>query len=81
MVQLSTSHLNHCARELVPSKTVPPPIKLRNEMNTPQTDAARLSADYLKLGGKRRGKLDDNIIDTRKWDDEPEEGRRFGTDG
>lgn len=50
-------------------------------MNTPQTDAARLSADYLKLGGKRRGKLDDNIIDTRKWDDEPEEGRRFGTDG
>lgn len=46
-------------------------------MTTPQTNAAQLAADYLKLGGTRRGKLDDNIVDTRQWEDEPEEAAIF----
>ena len=46
-------------------------------MTTPQTNAAQLAADYVKLGGTRRGKLDDNIVSTRKWDDEPREAAAF----
>jgi len=46
-------------------------------MTTPQTNAAKLAADYLKLGGTLRGKLDDNIVDTKQWDDEPEEASTF----
>ncbi len=46
-------------------------------MTTPQTNAAQLAADYLKLGGTRRGKLDDNIVGTRQWHDEPEEASTF----
>lgn len=46
-------------------------------MAEPETDAAELAAHYVKLGGTRMGKLDDNIIETRKWDDEPEEASQF----
>jgi len=42
-----------------------------------QTDAAELAANYVKLGGTRQGMLDDNIIETRKWDDEPEDASAF----
>jgi hypothetical protein len=44
------------------------------------TEAARLAEEYVRLGGKRRAKLDDNIVDTRLWDDEPDEAAVFWRD-
>ncbi|WP_037088578.1 hypothetical protein [Neorhizobium vignae] len=46
-------------------------------MTGPSTEAARLAEEYLRLGGKRKAKLDDNIVDTRLWDDEPDEAAAF----
>ena len=36
-----------------------------------ETRPLRLAEEYLRLGGRRRVKVDDNIVSTRKWDDEP----------
>ncbi|MGE7368776.1 hypothetical protein ACQKKX_06830 [Neorhizobium sp. NPDC001467] len=36
-----------------------------------ETEALELAKEYRRLGGTRLAKMDDNIIDTRKWDDEP----------
>lgn len=36
-----------------------------------QTPSLRLAEEYLRLGGRRRVKVDDKIISTRKWEDEP----------
>jgi hypothetical protein len=36
-----------------------------------QTPSRRLAEEYLRLGGRRRAKLDDNLVGTRKRDDEP----------
>jgi hypothetical protein len=44
------------------------------------TEAARLAEEYVRLGGKRRAKLDDNIVDTRLWEDEPDEAAAFWRD-
>jgi hypothetical protein len=42
-----------------------------------ETDAAKLAKQYLSLGGKRRSKLDDNLVSTRQWEDEPGEATAF----
>jgi hypothetical protein len=42
-----------------------------------ETDAAKLAKQYLSLGGKRRSKLDDNLVSTRQWEDEPVEATEF----
>jgi hypothetical protein len=36
-----------------------------------------LAEEYLRLGGTRMAKMDDNIVDTRKWSPEPAEAERF----
>ncbi len=36
-----------------------------------RTPSLRLAEEYLRLGGRRRAKVDDNIVSTRKWDGEP----------
>lgn len=41
------------------------------------TEAARLSGQYLVLGGRRKSSADDNAISTRLWNDEPAEAREF----
>jgi hypothetical protein len=41
------------------------------------TPSLRLAKEYLKLGGTRKSKIDDNITDTRKWDDEPPQAAAF----
>ncbi|KAB1122149.1 hypothetical protein [Neorhizobium galegae] len=46
-------------------------------MSRTSTDAARLAEEYVRLGGKRKAKLDDNIVSTRLWDDEPQEAADF----
>ncbi|MBW6425448.1 hypothetical protein KX729_28940 [Rhizobium sp. XQZ8] len=49
-------------------------------MTEPSTNASRLAEEYVGLGGKRKGKLDDNIVSTRIWDDEPKEAAQFWRD-
>ncbi|MDM9627674.1 hypothetical protein QTL95_17380 [Rhizobium sp. S152] len=42
-----------------------------------ETNAHQPAERYLALGGKRLSNIDDNIVSTRKWDDEPVEASRF----
>ncbi len=38
-----------------------------------ETRSHELASEYLRLGGRRRAIMDDNLTDTRKWEpDEPE---------
>jgi hypothetical protein len=46
-------------------------------MSDLDTNAHQLAERYLALGGARRSKLDDNIVSTREWEDEPAEAARF----
>lgn len=46
-------------------------------MTEPSTNSARIAEEYIRLGGKRRLKLDDNIVSTRQWEDEPQEAAAF----
>ena len=36
-----------------------------------QTPSRQLAEEYLRLGGRRRAKVDDNLVSTRMWSDEP----------
>jgi hypothetical protein len=42
-----------------------------------ETNAADIAKEYQRLGGKRMAKMDDNLISTRKWEDEPPEAAAF----
>jgi hypothetical protein len=42
-----------------------------------KTPSLKLAEEYLRLGGRRRAKVDDNIVSTRQWDDEPAEAAEF----
>ncbi|MBB5041686.1 hypothetical protein [Shinella fusca] len=42
-----------------------------------QTHAARLAAQYLRLGGGRLAKIDDNQLSTRKWEHETPAAEAF----
>ncbi len=42
-----------------------------------ETPSLRLAEEYLRLGGRRRAKVDDNIVSTRKWEDEPATASAF----
>ncbi|MDE1157118.1 MAG: hypothetical protein PW791_02355 [Neorhizobium sp.] len=42
-----------------------------------ETNALKLARRYVELGGRRRSKLDDNIVSTRLWQDEPEDAKQF----
>jgi hypothetical protein len=55
------------------------PTKSRKEpiMTNLETNAVKLAKHYVELGGRRRAKLDDNIVSTRLWEDEPEDARHF----
>lgn len=41
------------------------------------TEVRRLAEEYLRLGGRRKSKIDDNITDVREWDDDPPEAEAF----
>lgn len=43
----------------------------------PEAKALDLAKEYKKLGGTRLAKMDDNVISTRQWDDEPNAASRF----
>lgn len=42
-----------------------------------QTHAAELATQYLRLGGRRLSKVDDNHVTTRIWESEPPEAEAF----
>lgn len=41
------------------------------------TPTAKLAAEYLRLGGRRRAKIDDNHVTTRLWEHETREAEAF----
>jgi hypothetical protein len=42
-----------------------------------KTPSLKLAEEYLRLGGRRRAKVDDNIVSTRLWEDDPTEAAAF----
>lgn len=42
-----------------------------------RTHAAKLAAQYLSLGGGRLAEIDDNQLDTRKWEHESRAAAAF----
>jgi hypothetical protein len=46
-------------------------------MNGEETEAHKLAKEYIRLGGKRRAIIDDNIVDTRKWEAEAPQAEAF----
>ncbi len=47
------------------------------ECLTSKTHSLNLAEEYMRLGGRRRANVDDNIISTRRWEDEPAEAEAF----
>jgi hypothetical protein len=48
-----------------------------SKLDDEKTPSLKLAEEYLGLGGTRRAKVDDNIVSTRKWEDEPAEAKAF----
>lgn len=48
-----------------------------SQLDDEKTPSLKLAEEYLSLGGTRRAKVDDNIVSTRKWEDEPAEAKAF----
>jgi hypothetical protein len=42
-----------------------------------ETRSLKLAKEYLRLGGHRRCKIDDNITTVRQWEKDPPEAERF----
>ncbi|MET0171749.1 MAG: hypothetical protein ABW206_05055 [Agrobacterium vaccinii] len=38
-----------------------------------ETSSHQIAMEYMRLGGRRLAKVDDNIVSTRTWEDEPAE--------
>ncbi len=51
-------------------------------MSAPETDTPllQLAKDYIKLGGKRRAVVDDNVVSTRDWEPDTSEAEAFWKD-
>src|SRR5262245_88133 len=43
-------------------------ISKEDGMEELKTEAAKLAEEYMRLGGTRRAKIDDNIVGIRKWE-------------
>lgn len=41
------------------------------------TPSLKLAKEYLRLGGNRKSKMDDNITSVRKWEDDTPEAEVF----
>lgn len=41
------------------------------------TEATRLAHEYLRLGGLRKSVVDDNLVNSRLWQDEPADARQY----
>ncbi len=41
------------------------------------TDVRKIAEEYMRLGGRRKSKIDDNITRVRAWEDDPPEAEAF----
>lgn len=41
------------------------------------TPSKKIADEYLALGGRRKAKVDDNIVSTRAWEDDSSEAAAF----
>lgn len=41
------------------------------------TLSLKIATEYLRLGGRRQAKVDDNIVSTRSWEDDPSEADAY----
>ncbi len=49
-------------------------------MSTTANRSKDLAAEYIRLGGKRRAVLDDNLVSTREWAEDTAEAEDFWRD-
>lgn len=42
-----------------------------------QTQSSKLAEEYIRLGGRRRSKMDDNATSVRQWEDDTPEAEVF----
>lgn len=42
-----------------------------------ETPSLKLAEEYIRLGGRRRAKVDDNIVSTRAWEPDTPEAAAF----
>jgi arginine deiminase len=42
-----------------------------------ETSSHKMATEYMRLGGRRLAKVDDNIVTSRTWEDEPKEAAAF----
>ncbi|WP_245292772.1 glycosyltransferase [Pararhizobium arenae] len=61
-------------RAILAEEKQPNEIVVSDDGKTPSLEMAE---EYMRLGGRRRVKVDDNIVSTRKWEDEPAEADAF----
>lgn len=59
---------------ILDADSAPNAAGVRDDEKTP---SLKLAEEYLRLGGQRRAKVDDNIVSTRKWEDESPEAAAF----
>lgn len=45
-----------------------------------KTESLKLAEEYMRLGGRRQAKVDDNIVSTREWDKDAPEAAAFWRD-
>ncbi len=53
------------------------PFPKQSATGDAETRSHELAMEYLKLGGRRRAAMDDNITETRKWEPDPPEAEAF----
>lgn len=53
------------------------PISAVEEHDMQTTRSKELADEYLRLGGKRLAKIDDNIVKIRHWEDDTPEAEAF----
>ncbi|RWX78956.1 hypothetical protein EPK99_10295 [Neorhizobium lilium] len=46
-------------------------------MSGEKTETKKLAEEYIRLGGKRQSIMDDNLVDTRKWENDNPEAEAF----
>lgn len=52
--------------------------KNRSKSEEVETPSLRIATEYLRLGGRRRAKVDDNIVSSRSWENAPSAAEAFG---
>lgn len=52
-------------------------VEQQLQPNETETPSHKTAMEYLRLGGRRLAKVDDNIVSVRAWEDDPVEAEAF----